>query len=104
MLAGKAWENDLLECAFGGIHSVSQYQDTLDHDKGGKSAISGCHFHWIFVNFLQWIFSLFSRFSVQFSKEMALKVEKIARSPGREKVVESCHVCGCHGFFGPDTC
>ena len=26
-------------------------------------------------------------------------VEKIARFPGGEKSVESCHVCGCHGFF-----
>ena len=29
-------------------------------------------------------------------------VEKIARSPFREKCVESCHVSGCHGLFGPD--
>ena len=29
-------------------------------------------------------------------------VEKIARFPGGEKSVESCHVSGCHGFFGPD--
>ena len=27
-------------------------------------------------------------------------VEKIARFPGGEKSLESCHVCGCHGFFG----
>ena len=26
-------------------------------------------------------------------------VEKFARFPGGEKSVESCHVCGCHGFF-----
>ena len=31
-------------------------------------------------------------------------VEKIARFPGGEKGVESCHVCGCHGCFGPDFC
>ena len=30
-------------------------------------------------------------------------MEKIARSPGGEKSAESCHVSGCHGFFGPDT-
>ena len=29
-------------------------------------------------------------------------VEKIARFPGGEESVESCHVCGCHGVFGPD--
>ena len=29
-------------------------------------------------------------------------VEKIARFPGGEKNVESCHVCGCHGFFAPE--
>ena len=29
-------------------------------------------------------------------------VEKIARFPDGEKGAESCHVCGCHGSFGPD--
>ena len=29
-------------------------------------------------------------------------VEKIARFPGGEKSAESCHACGCHGFFGPN--
>ena len=29
-------------------------------------------------------------------------VEKIARFPGGEKGEESCHVSGCHGFFGPE--
>ena len=29
-------------------------------------------------------------------------VEKIARLPGGEKSAQSCHVSGCHGFFGPD--
>ena len=38
---------------------------------------------------------------------VAQNVEKIARSPGREKRVECCHVSGCHVFFfffffGPD--
>ena len=31
-------------------------QDTFDHDKGQKSAISGLRLHWIFFNFLQCIF------------------------------------------------
>ena len=39
-------------------------QDTFDHDKGQKSAISGRRLRWIFLSFLQWIFSLFSRFIV----------------------------------------
>ena len=30
-------------------------------------------------------------------------VEKIARFPGGETCSESCHVCGCHVFFGPET-
>ena len=28
-------------------------------------------------------------------------VEKIARFPGGENSVESCHVCGCHVFLAP---
>ena len=31
-------------------------------------------------------------------------MEKIARFPGGEKGAESCHVSGCHGFFGPEKC
>ena len=31
-------------------------QDSFDHDKGQKSAISGRRLHRIFLNFLQWIF------------------------------------------------
>ena len=54
------------------------------------------------LNFLQCIFSCFSRFTVQFSKEIAQIVEKFARFLGGAKSVESCHVSGCHGFFGPE--
>ena len=39
-------------------------QKSFDHDKVQKLAISGRCLHWMFLNFLQWIFSLFSRFSV----------------------------------------
>ena len=35
-----------------------------DHDEGHKSVTSGRHLHWIFLNFIQWIFSFFSRFTV----------------------------------------
>ena len=31
-------------------------QETFNHDKGQKSAISARRLHWIFLNFLQWIF------------------------------------------------
>ena len=32
-------------------------------------------------------------------RKLPQNVEKIARFPGGEKSVESCHVSGCHGFF-----
>ena len=31
-------------------------------------------------------------------------MEKNVRFPGGEKSVESRHVSGCHGFFGPEFC
>ena len=76
-------------------------QDTFDHDKGQKSAISGRRLHWISQIFSSRCFPFFSRFSVQFSKEIAKNVEKIARFPDREKSAESCHLSGCHGFSVP---
>ena len=42
-------------------------------------------------------------FLCNFVRKRPQNVEKIARFPGREKSVESCHVSGCHGFFGPDN-
>ena len=54
-----------------------------------------------FLNFLQWIFS-FPGFMCKLAWKSPQNVEKIARFPGREKCAESCHVSGCHGFFGPD--
>ena len=41
-------------------------------------------------------------FSVQSGKEIPPNGEKIAWLQGGEKSVESCHVSGCHGFFGPE--
>ena len=38
-------------------------QDLFDHDKGQKSAILGRRLHWMFSNFLQWIFFSFLRYS-----------------------------------------
>ena len=35
-------------------------------------------------------------------RKSSQNVEKIARSPGGKKSVESCHVPGCHAFFSPD--
>ena len=35
-------------------------------------------------------------------KQFSRHVEKIARFLGGVKSAESCHVSGCHGFFGPD--
>ena len=74
------------------------FQETFDHDKGQKFVISGRRLHCFF-------FSWFSRFYVQFNslvRKAPLNVEKIARFPGGEKCVRSCHISGCHGFFGPD--
>ena len=55
-----------------------------------------------------WIFAsgFFFPFSPGFMYKSVRKshqnVEKIARFPGGEKGAESCHACGCHGYFGPD--
>ena len=47
-------------------------------------------------------FCFLSSFSAYFSKENAQNAEKIARFPGGEKGVESCHVSGGrHGFVLP---
>ena len=35
-------------------------------------------------------------------RKSAQNVEKISQLPGGEKSVESCHVSGCHVFFGPE--
>ena len=52
-----------------------------------------------FLNFLQWICCCFSRFSVQLSKEITPKRGENWLMSRRRKIVESCHVSGCHGFF-----
>ena len=41
-------------------------QDTFDHDKGQKSAISGSFLNWIFLISSSGFFSFFSRFSLCF--------------------------------------
>ena len=50
-----------------------------------------------FVLFLQY-------FSAQFSKTSPLKSGESSEKSSGENRVESCHVCGCHGFFGPEKC
>ena len=51
---------------------------------------------------LDWIFCFFSRFSVQFSKTSPPKSGESSEKSSGENRVKSCHVCGCHGFFGPE--
>ena len=51
---------------------------------------------------LHWIFSFFSRFSVQFSKTRPPKSGESSEKSSGENRVKSCHVCGCHGFFGAE--
>ena len=77
-------------------------QDTFDHDKGQESAISVRRLHWIFFEFSPVDFFRFSPGSLcNLVRKWPLNVEKIDFR-GREKSVESCHVCGCHGsmFLG----
>ena len=51
---------------------------------------------------LHWIFCFFSSIYVQFSKTSPLKSGESSEKSSGENRVKSCHVCGCHGFFGPD--
>ena len=51
---------------------------------------------------LHWIFWFFSSFYMQFSKTSPLKSGENSEKSSGENRVKSCHVCGCHGFFGPD--
>ena len=77
---------------------VSSSQDTFDHDKGQKSAIPGRRLQWR----LSTGFFAFSSIYVQFSKTSPLKSGESSEKSSGENRVKSCHVCGCHGFFGPD--
>ena len=51
---------------------------------------------------LHWIFCFFSSIYVQFSKTSPLKSGESSEKSSGENRVESCHVCGCHGYFGPE--
>ena len=41
---------------------------------------------------------------MQFSKTSRLESGESSEKSSGENRVKSCHVCGCHGFFGPDLC
>ena len=47
-----------------------EFQDTFDDDKRQKSAISGSFLHWMFLVFSSGFSFFFSRFSLQFSKQI----------------------------------
>ena len=71
--------------------------------RGQKSAISGRCLHRISrilssVDFLPFSPGLLCNLV----RKWPQNVDKIARFPGGETSVESCHVCGCHGVFGPE--
>ena len=51
---------------------------------------------------LHWLFCSFSRFYLQFSKKSPRKSGESSEKSSGENRVKSYHVCGCHGFFGPD--
>ena len=51
---------------------------------------------------LHWIFCSFSSIYVQFSKTSPLKSGESSEKSSGENRVKSCHVCGCHAFFGPE--
>ena len=51
---------------------------------------------------LHWIFCFFSSIYVQFSKTSPLKSGESSEKSSGENRVKSCHVCACHGFFGPE--
>ena len=53
---------------------------------------------------LHLIFCFFSSIYVQFSKTSPPKPGESSEKSSGENRVKSCHVCGCHGFFGPDLC
>ena len=49
---------------------------------------------------LHWIFCFYSSICVQFRKTSPLKSGESSEKSSGENRVKSCHVCGCHGFFG----
>ena len=88
-------ENSTLETAFDPFPisgHVRPRQGTEICNFGAPSPLEALH----------WIFCFFSSIYVQFSKTSPLKSGERSEKSGGENRVKSCHVCGCHGFFGPD--
>ena len=75
-------------------------QDKFDHDKGQKSAISGAPSP---LEALHCDFCFFSSIYVQLYETSPLKSGESSEKSSGENRVKSCHVCGCHVFFGPDV-
>ena len=75
-------------------------QDKFDHDKGQKSAISGRRLHWrLSTGFF--VFSPVFLCDLIRQAPPPKKGESSEKSSGENRV-KSCHVCSCHGFFGPE--
>ena len=90
-----------LRSDFGAPFLYVYVRDKFDHNKGQKSAISAHRLHW---RLSTGFFCFFSSIYVQFSKTSPLKSGESSEKSSGENRVKSCHVCGCHGFFGPDMC
>ena len=74
-------------------------KEASDHDKGQKSAMLGCRLHWR----LSTEFFAFSPvFMCNLVRRAPLKSGESSGKSSGENRVKSCHVCDCHGFFGPD--
>ena len=83
------------------INRLGGFQDAFDHDKGqihlqfrGAVSTGGSPLDFLF----------FSSVYVQFSKTSPLKSGESSEKSSGENRVKSCHVCSCHGFFGPEAC
>ena len=81
-----------LICKVSGSGHVRPRQATEICNFGAPSPLEALH----------WIFCFFSRFSVQFGKTSPPKSGESSEKSSGENRVKSCHVCGCHGFFGPE--
>ena len=96
LLAEEFWSRSRvatpLKCWFCQSGQVRPRQGTESCNFGAPTPLEALH----------WIFCFFSRFSVQFSKTSPLKSGESSKKSNGENRIKSCHVCGCHGFFGPE--
>ena len=79
---------------------VNNGQDTFDHYKQQKSASSGQRLHWFCLKFLFFCASATSLCDLV--RKPPKNLEKVAKVPGGEHCVKSCHVSSCHGFSSPE--